>query len=177
MLFTLKTAIDRFLQTGLILSFVTLTVCVLWQVISRYLLNDPSVFTEEISRFSVIWLSLLGTAYACGRVEHMAYTMLEEKLSSPQALLMHTRIIAAIVLAFGVAVLLYGGGKLVLRAWQVEQLSATLEVPMAYVYACIPIAGITTVFYQVAILIAPGRFKAIKEEDAAIAHVEKELGS
>ena len=82
--------------------------------------------------------------------------------------------VAAITLAFSAAVFLYGGGRLVLRALQVEQLSATLEVPMAYVYACIPIAGLFMVFYQVLILIAPQDFKVADEVEAALEHVEKE---
>ena len=52
-----------------------LFLCVLWQVFSRYVLNNPATFTEEVSRFAVIWLSLLGTAYACGKLEHMAYNL------------------------------------------------------------------------------------------------------
>lgn len=174
MLNGLRHLVDRLLQAGLIASFVLLSVCVLWQVFSRYVLNAPSTFTEEVSRFAVIWLSLLGTAYACGRLEHMAYDMWASKLSGP-ALLRHTRGVALIVLLFSVAVFVYGGGRLVLRAFEVEQLSATLEVPMGWVYACIPLAGVCMVFYQVAILIAPQDFHAPREVEEAIEHAEKEL--
>ena len=173
MLKQMRKAADRLLEAGLILSFLVLFVCVLWQVFSRYALNNPATFTEEVSRFAVIWLSLLGTAYACGKLEHMAYNMLESRLSG-NSLLLHMRAVAAITLAFSAAVFLYGGGRLVLRALQVEQLSATLEVPMAYVYACIPIAGLFMVFYQVLILIAPQDFKVADVVEAALEHVEKE---
>lgn len=172
MLQALRHGIDRLLQAGLVICFVTLSLCVLWQVVSRYLLNDPSTFTEEVSRFAVIWLSLLGTAYACGRLEHMAYDMLPAKLSG-QALLTHMRAVAVLVLVFSVAVFVYGGGKLVARAFEVEQLSATLEVPMGWVYACIPIAGVCMVFYQVAILVAPQDFRAPDEVEAALEQAEK----
>ena len=173
MLKSLRKVADRLLEVGLVLSFLVLFLCVLWQVFSRYVLNNPATFTEEVSRFAVIWLSLLGTAYACGKLEHMAYNMLESRLSG-NSLLLHMRAVAAITLAFSAAEFLYGGGRLVLRALQVEQLSATLEVPMAYVYACIPIAGLFMVFYQVLILIAPQDFKIADEVEAALEHVEKE---
>ncbi|MFT4173243.1 MAG: TRAP transporter small permease [Rhodocyclaceae bacterium] len=176
MLFSIRAVLDRVLQASLIVCFTTLAVCVIWQVVSRYVLNDPATFTEESSRFAVIWLSLLGTAYACGRIEHMAYTMLEEKLSGPK-LYAHVRAVASIVLVFAVAVFVYGGGKLVMRAFEFEQLSATLEVPMGYVYLCIPIAGIATVFYQIAIIVAPERAKPADEVKQAIEHVEKEIQS
>lgn len=173
MLKPLRKAADRLLETGLVLSFLVLFVCVTWQVFSRYVLNDPATFTEEVSRFAVIWLSMLGTAYACGKLEHMAYNMLESRLAG-SSLLLHMRAVAAITLAFSAAVFLYGGGRLVLRALQVEQLSATLEVPMAYVYACIPVAGAFMVFYQLQILIAPQHFKAADEVETALEHVDKE---
>lgn len=174
MLRLLRTAVDRLLQAGLIVTFTVLAVCVVWQVISRYALGSPATFTEETSRFAVIWLSLLGTAYACGRLEHMAYDMLAAKLEGP-ALLSHMRAVAALVLLFTLAVFVYGGLKLVLRAFEVEQLSATLEVPMGYVYSCIPIAGVCMAFYQVAILIAPASFRHASEVDEAIEHVKQEL--
>jgi len=162
------------LQAGLIAAFTVLTVCVIWQVISRYVLGQPAIFTEETSRFAVIWLSLLGTAYACGRMEHMAYEMLAERLQGP-ALLQHMRAVAALVLAFAAAVFVYGGAKLVLRAAEFEQLSATLEVPMAWVYSCIPISGICIVFYELAILVDPTQFRVVNEVDDAIEHVRQEM--
>ena len=64
MLKSLRKVADRLLEVGLVLSFLVLFLCVLWQVFSRYVLNNPATFTEEVSRFAVIWLSLLGTAYA-----------------------------------------------------------------------------------------------------------------
>lgn len=176
MLNALRTFTDRLLQAGLVLCFTLLSACVLWQVFSRYVLNDPSTFTEEVSRFAIIWLSLLGTAYACGRLEHMAYDMWASRLSG-RALLHHMRGVAFIVLAFATAVFVYGGGRLVLRAREVEQLSAALEVPMAWVYACIPLAGVCMVVYQLAILAAPERFQAPSEVDEAIEHAEKEIAA
>jgi TRAP-type C4-dicarboxylate transport system permease small subunit len=170
----LRTVVDRILQAALIVSFTVLWVCVVWQVISRYVLGDPATFTEETSRFAVIWLSLLGTAYACGRLEHMAYDMLAEKLDG-QTLLRHMRAVAALVLLFALTVFVYGGLRLVLRAFEVEQLSATLEVPMGYVYSCIPIAGVCIVFYELAILLSPAGFRPVSEVEEAIEHVKQEL--
>lgn len=172
-LFSLKRPVDRVLEAALVLLFFTLFVCVIIQVFTRYVLNDPAVFTEESSRFAIIWLSLLGTAYACGRLEHMAYTMFPEKLSGNK-LLTHMRSVAVIVLLFGLTVMLYGGGMLVKRALQFEQLSATLAVPMGYVYLCIPISGALIVFYQMLIIVKPAYFKPADEVEAALDHLAEE---
>ena len=172
-LFRLKRPVDRLLETALVLLFFTLFVCVIIQVFTRYVLNDPAIFTEEASRFAIIWLSLLGTAYACGRLEHMAYTMFPEKLKDGQ-LLAHMRSVAVIVLLFALSVMVYGGGKLVQRALQFEQLSATLALPMGYVYLCIPLSGLLIVFYQLLIIAKPAQFRAADEVEVALEHIAEE---
>ena len=172
-LFSLKRPIDRLLETALVLLFFTLFACVIIGVFTRYVLNDPAIFTEEASRFSIIWLSLLGTAYACGRLEHMAYTMFPEKLQG-EKLRAHMRSVALIVLFFGSTVMLYGGGKLAMRTFQYEQLSATLALPMGYVYLCIPISGALVVFYQILILLKPANFQGVDEVQAALDHLAAE---
>ena len=172
-LFRLKRPVDRLLETALVLLFFTLFVCVIIQVFTRYVLNDPAIFTEEASRFAIIWLSLLGTAYACGRLEHMAYTMFPDKLGGAK-LLAHMRSVALVVLLFALSVMAYGGGKLVLRALQFNQLSATLALPMGYVYLCIPLSGVLIVFYQLLIIFKPAQFRAADEVEVALEHVAEE---
>lgn len=172
-LFRLKRPVDRTLEAALVLLFFALFACVIIQVFTRYVLNDPAVFTEEASRFAIIWLSLLGTAYACGRLEHMAYTMFPDKLGGAK-LLAHMRSVALIVLCFALSVMVYGGGKLVQRALQFEQLSATLALPMGYVYLCIPLSGVLIVFYQLLIINQPAQFRAADEVEAALEHLAEE---
>lgn len=158
LLFALKRVLDRGLEVLLVLLFSVLFACVIIQVFTRYVLGDPAIFTEEVSRYAMIWLSLLGAAYAAGKIEHMAYTMLPDSLSGAR-LMWHVRSVALVVLAFAASVMCYGGGKLVQRALEFEQLTATLEWPMGYVYLCIPLSGAIMVFYQVLILLAPQRLQ------------------
>jgi len=63
----------------------------------------------------------------------------------------------------------------VLRAAEFEQVSATLEVPMAWVYSCIPLSGVCMVFYELAILIQPASFQTFNEVEDAIEHAHQEL--
>ena len=172
-LFRLKRPVDRALEAALLFLFFTLFACVIIQVFTRYVLNDPAIFTEEASRFAIIWLSLLGTAYACGRLEHMAYAMFPEKLKDG-ALLAHMRSVAVMVLLFALTVMFYGGGKLALRSFEFEQLSATLALPMGYVYLCIPISGLLIVYYEILILLKPAQFKAADEVEVALDHIAEE---
>jgi len=77
-------------------------------------------------------------------------------------------------MAFAASVMCFGGSKLILRALQFNQGTATLGLPMGYVYLCIPISGAVIVFYQILILIQPKKFKDVDEAQAAIAHAEEE---
>ena len=41
-----------------------MTFLVLYQVFTRYVLNSPAAFTEELVRYSLIWTGFIGAAYA-----------------------------------------------------------------------------------------------------------------
>ena len=84
------------------------------------------------------------------------------------------RSVAIIVLGFALSVMFYGGGKLVLRALQFNQLSATLALPMGYVYLCIPLSGVLIVFYQLLIIAKPAQFRAADEVEVALEHIAEE---
>lgn len=47
----LKAAVDRVIAAFCVIVMVALVVCVVWQVISRYVLNQPSTLTDELARF------------------------------------------------------------------------------------------------------------------------------
>ncbi|RFC62285.1 TRAP transporter small permease [Fulvimarina endophytica] len=39
-------------------------VLIAWQVFARYVMGSPLAFSEEIARFSMVWMTLLGAGYA-----------------------------------------------------------------------------------------------------------------
>jgi TRAP-type C4-dicarboxylate transport system permease small subunit len=143
------TALRRLLDTitgGLsALLLASMIVMVTWQVASRYLLNDPSTFTEETLRFGVIWLSLIGAAYVTGRGKHMSVDLIKDMLS-PAAQRIINIVIQLGFMAFAGAVLIFGGLRAVNIAWY--QTSAVLQVPMGAVYAALPITGVLIVLYS-----------------------------
>jgi TRAP-type C4-dicarboxylate transport system permease small subunit len=54
-----------------------------------------------------------------------------------------------IIVLFVVPVMILGGGNLVYITYVLEQKSATLQVPLAYVYLIIPVSGLLVLFYQI----------------------------
>jgi TRAP-type C4-dicarboxylate transport system permease small subunit len=121
---------------------------VTWQVVSRYVFQSPSSFTDELSRYMLIWLGMLGAAYVAGKNDHLAIDILPQKLTGkPKMRLMV--FIHIIIIAFVLPVMIMGGGNLVYITFVLEQKSATLQVPLAYVYAIIPLSGLLILYYQI----------------------------
>lgn len=73
--------IDKIIQvlSTIIMGVMVIAVC--WQVITRYILNNPSTVTEEALRYLLIWVTMVGGAYAYGRRKHLAITALSKRLS------------------------------------------------------------------------------------------------
>lgn len=71
----LKLAVDRVIAAFSVAVMLALVVCVVWQVFSRYVLNQPSTLTDELARFLMIWVGLLGAAYTVGAQRHLSLSI------------------------------------------------------------------------------------------------------
>lgn len=138
---------DRWMQRLLAVLLASLILCVTWQVVSRYAIGNPSQWTEELARFLLIWISLLGGAYAYQQRAHLGLDLLAPKLSTKQQR-WHRLSMSVLVLIFALAVLTFGGGMLVYTTWTLEQYSAALNVPMALVYCALPWSGLMLLAYS-----------------------------
>lgn len=79
----IRTQVDAFVGKLLVLILGVMVINVLWQVFSRYFTDSPSSFTDELARYLMIWLGILGAAYVGGRNEHVAIDFFTKK-SSPK---------------------------------------------------------------------------------------------
>ncbi|MGO2341547.1 TRAP transporter small permease [Vibrio litoralis] len=129
---------------GSLLFIMVLVAC--WQVISRYIFNSPSTFSEEFLRFSLVWLSVIGLAYVSGKQEHISLTLFLDKC--PKTLVHIWQIILQVIfIAFAIYILIIGGMKVVNNAMM--QVSPVLQIPMGKVYYALPISGVLTIVYSV----------------------------
>lgn len=145
---TLKTAVDRLLAWVLIVLMSVLVIDVLWQVFSRYVLNDPSSFTEELARFLLIWVGLLGASYAAGQRMHLAVDILPDRVQGARRHYLGLFILACTVL-FALSVMVFGGARLVWVTLFLGQTAAALQMPLGYVYVVLPVSGLLIAFYAV----------------------------
>jgi TRAP-type C4-dicarboxylate transport system permease small subunit len=146
--------IDSFLNRFLQLLLVLITVVVTWQVFSRYVLGSPSSFTEELARFLLIWLTLLGCVFAYRQNSHLGLDMLYTQAVGLQKRVMYY-FIHVCVAAFALCVMVIGGYLLMNMTDQLGQSSAVMGIGISYVYMIVPISGILIVVYALKAIVAP----------------------
>lgn len=140
--------IDNFVKRLLVILMGVLVLDVLWQVASRYLFQSPSSFTDELAGFLLIWVGLLGSAYAVGLRKHLAIDYFVHNLSAARRKVVDM-IQGAFIILFCVSVMVVGGVWLVYTRFYLGQVSPTLQLPLGYVYTIVPISGILIVYYSV----------------------------
>jgi len=159
---TFRERVDKILEVFLVIFMGTLVVNVVWQVASRYLLANPSAFTDELAGFLLIWVGLLGAAYVKGKNEHLAIDLLHEKLS-PAKKTQLLIFINGLVIIFSVSIMIIGGIWLVYTRFVLGQISAALQLPLGWVYMVVPISGLLMCYYaadDIKILLA--KLKSLK---------------
>jgi TRAP-type C4-dicarboxylate transport system permease small subunit len=115
------------------------------QVFSRFVLQAPSSITEELSRFLLIWIGLLGGAYGYHSNAHLGLDIITNRLHG--LLRYRVSIISHfIIMTFAIAVMVTGGISLVLLTFEPPQISAALEIKMGYIYSVVPISGMLIVY-------------------------------
>lgn len=140
--------IDRSLAAILVTLMIVMVVTVSWQVITRYLLNSPSSYTEELATYLLIWISLLGAAYALRVRAHLGIDVLVRRLRKDrQRTMRHAAYLVVIV--FSLVALVFGGSWLVYVTMDLNQLSAAFQVPIGYVYLVLPLSGLLMTYYSV----------------------------
>jgi len=145
--------LDTFFEYVLVFLMGFSVLNVLWQVITRFLLNHPSSYTEEIARFLLIWIGLLGAAYGIGKNIHLAIDVLKQKLPEAKRRIMDI-LINSFVFLFALTVMIIGGIYLVLLTFDLHQISAALQLELGYVYLAVPLSGILMAFYSLLNIVA-----------------------
>ncbi len=138
--------LDFILSVVSCLLLIIMVAVLTWQVFSRYALNAPSTFSEEMLRYSVIWLSMLGAAYATGKNAHMVVDFFQEKTKGIVRDILELLVpIAFLLFAFFA---LIHGGVLGMQNAQ-NQYSPVLRIPMAYIYLALPASGVFIIIYSI----------------------------
>jgi TRAP-type C4-dicarboxylate transport system permease small subunit len=140
------------LEFVLIVAVGLLVLDVVWGVFTRYVMGEQAKWTEELARFLLVWVTLLGGAVAFGTKGHLGVDFFVLKFH-PDARKMMAVVVHLVVLFFAGAIFLYGGARVVADALAMEQMTPALGWKMGHVYLALPIAGFFMVLYTVENLI------------------------
>lgn len=141
-----RAMIDKVFIAILSIVMVILVLLALWQVFTRYVMNSPSIFTEELLRFAMVWMAMLGSVYAFSSRKHMALVFFKEKMKGARRLAL-TIAIDLLVMLFAGVVMVHGGTFLSSRT--IHVVTPVLGFSMGMVYAIIPIAGVFIIMNKI----------------------------
>ena len=116
-----------------------------WQIFSRWVLKDPSTFTDELLRYVLIISGMIGSAYCFYRDEHLALTLVTDKAKGTFKLILNI-FIEACILFFVIYVFIYGGIKLSNTATNV---SSVMRIPMKTLYLIEPVCGFMIIIARI----------------------------
>lgn len=145
-LLRIKRTLTSVLNGVLIVAVALLVLDVVWGVFTRYVMGEQSPWTEELARFLLVWVSLLGGAVAFGTKGHLGVDYFVGKFH-PDARKLMAVISHLVVLVFAGAIFLFGGARVVSDALVMEQMTPALGWKMGHVYLALPIAGFFMVLY------------------------------
>ncbi|MAU48346.1 MAG: C4-dicarboxylate ABC transporter permease [Yangia sp.] len=111
-----------------------MTVLISWQVFARYVMGNSLSFSEEVSRFSMVWMTMLGAAYAY-RYGSLISVDLFESLSGPRVSRL-LRIVVAVASCIFAWVLLTQGLDITQRV--AMQVAPSTRISMGWLYAAMP---------------------------------------
>jgi TRAP-type C4-dicarboxylate transport system permease small subunit len=131
--------LDRGIEALACIILIALLSSVTLGVVTRAL-DDPLIWTDEISRFLMVWLAVVGWILASRRRTHVRIRFFQEWLPRP-AWKAAEFVIQVALLAFGIGVAVFSVG-LTVRNFDLE--ATTVPISFAWMYAPMVLAGILT---------------------------------
>ncbi len=131
----------------LIILLTVMVIDVSLQVFSRYVLQQSSSITEELATFLLIWVGLLGAAYAYREKAHLGIDLISDRLSSKGKFYSEIIVLIVVVLV-SFFVFVFGGLRLVYITFTLNQLSPAMRINMGLIYSVVPITGILIILYS-----------------------------
>ncbi len=132
------------LETGLLVILLgVMGLVLLLQVIFRYFLHTPLLWSEELARYLQVWITFGGIGFGIRHKSHVAMSLLKNRLpSSVQHLLgmvANTIIITCLILLLPTA--------WNFTAYQNRILSSTLRLPMSAVASAVLVGSLISILY------------------------------
>lgn len=130
------------LIAGIIVAIVTAEVAL------RYLFSHSMIFTEELSRYLMVWIVFLGSALAIRDGSHIHIQILVKRLD-PRMQQIVKLAAYALIIAFLVFITVEG---LKILPRQLQQMCITIDISLFYFYLAIPVGSILMIIFLLPII-------------------------
>ena len=159
----LRNILNKILNVLAGVSLLAMVALTCWQVFTRYILQNPSSWSEELVSYLFAWASLLGASLITGERGHMNIPVIVDKMS--EKLQKFFGIVGELIaFAFSAIILVYGG--IAITNLAMGQMTSSLGVAVGVFYIVLPLCGVLNMIYTVLniIDISKGNIEAKKEE-------------
>ncbi|MDO5350942.1 MAG: TRAP transporter small permease [Lachnospiraceae bacterium] len=139
-----RTILTQILRAFAGISFLAMVVLTCWQVLTRYVLQNPSSWSEELVSYLFAWMALMGASLITSERGHMNIPVVVERM--PEGAKLGFSILAEIVaFIFSAVILLYGGMQITSLA--MGQMTSSLGVAIGVFYVVLPVCGILNMIF------------------------------
>jgi len=141
-----RNTIDRILIVLLVSLMSVMVISTLMQVFARVInLNIP--FTEELTIYAMMWVTMFGSAYTFGLRKQIAIDALQSAISESNKWKLEV-IVELVVAIFAILVLLIGGTRFVYVTFKLGQVSSVMQIAKGWIYIALPLSGALILFYN-----------------------------
>lgn len=133
------TIIRKSYSAAVALATLAVAAILIVQVFSRYVLNSSLAWGEEVSSFLMVWAGLLGASTLARQDRYICFSLFKDGRN--RAVRRAARLIAALATLVFCAILVYYGAQVSIFSAYSPRSSAA-EIPLAWVYAIFPLAGL-----------------------------------
>lgn len=124
---------------------------VIGEVGMRYVLSSSTTWVEELTRYLMVWMTMLVASSAIRRAELIGATLVVDRL--PPRLRRFTLVIGHCLVLVFLGLVFYHGIQLVDRSFVLN--APALQVPMAWVYLAVPVGAVLMIIQTLGVMIAP----------------------
>lgn len=135
---TISKYLERAINLLIVIIFTILIFSTVTQIFMRSVMNSSPAWTEELARYSFMYVNVIGAAVCVRKKSHARITVVLEILG-PKASKVLT-IFADVVVLFVSYIMIHYGLQCVLQV--MSQHSPAMRICMSYVYFCIPLSGV-----------------------------------
>ncbi len=151
--------LSRIVEVLIILGATIIVCTVTVEVVLRYLFGLSLIFTEELSRYLMVWIVFLGSAIAIRDGSHIKITVLVKHFSHKTQQVLS--LIAYTLTAFFLVIISVEGIKILPQ--QLYQMCITMNISLFYFYLAIPIGSVLMIIFLLPYIVEVFRGKVSED--------------